>query len=99
MSAGSKQFTFLFDASNVILEVAMNEKLSQNDRKMPVLFIGHGSPMNIMRENRFTQSARIAHRVSEPNKIQIPSGSLNKLSRIVKPMLYRGTVSRQTLAY
>ena len=36
----------------------MNEKLSQNDKKMPVLFIGHGSPMNIIRENRFTQSLK-----------------------------------------
>lgn len=38
--------------------------------KMPVLFIGHGSPMNILAQNDFTQSLKnIANKIPEPKAI------------------------------
>ena len=36
----------------------MNSKIQQKDRKMPVLFIGHGSPINVISDNDFTRSLK-----------------------------------------
>ena len=39
-------------------------------KRMPVLFVGHGSPMNIIEENPFTQGwARIAQEIPRPRAI------------------------------
>lgn len=41
-----------------------------NTREMPVLFLGHGSPMNAIEENEFVQGFRtIAKRIPRPNAI------------------------------
>lgn len=47
----------------------MTEPLS-NTAKMPVLFLGHGSPMNAIEENEFVQGFRnIAKEIPKPNAI------------------------------
>src|SRR4030042_3275688 len=52
----------------------MNRKTSQNNEKMPVLFIGHGSPMNIIQENRFTESLRrLGQSLPKPKAIMVIS--------------------------
>lgn len=39
-------------------------------QKMPVLFIGHGSPMNAIEENEYTRTWRkIAERIPKPKTI------------------------------
>lgn len=41
-----------------------------NSPKMPVLFIGHGSPINVIQDNQFTQSwAKIAKSIPKPKAI------------------------------
>lgn len=49
------------------------ENISQqfrNTQKMPVLFLGHGSPMNAIEENQFVQGFRnIAQEIPKPNAI------------------------------
>lgn len=35
---------------------ALSENLTEQDEKMPVLFIGHGSPMNAIEQNEFTRA-------------------------------------------
>lgn len=42
--------------------------------KMPVLFVGHGSPMNAIEENAFTRSLReVRERLPEPNAVCVIS--------------------------
>lgn len=42
----------------------------QNTEKMPVLFLGHGSPMNAIEENEFVQGFRkVATEIPKPNAI------------------------------
>lgn len=42
----------------------------QNSEKMPVLFLGHGSPMNAIEENQFVQNFRnISKEIPKPNAI------------------------------
>jgi 4,5-DOPA dioxygenase extradiol len=42
----------------------------KTSEKMPVLFLGHGSPMNAIEENEFTQGFRtIGNRIPRPNAI------------------------------
>lgn len=44
--------------------------LFQNTQKMPVLFLGHGSPMNAIEENQFIQGFRdVAREITKPNAI------------------------------
>nr|WP_314496578.1 4,5-DOPA dioxygenase extradiol [uncultured Chryseobacterium sp.] len=44
--------------------------LFQNTQKMPVLFLGHGSPMNAIEENQFVQGFRnVAREITKPNAI------------------------------
>ena len=41
-----------------------------NIEKMPVLFLGHGSPMNAIEENQFVQGFRnISREIPKPNAI------------------------------
>jgi len=47
----------------------MTEPLSNTD-KMPVLFLGHGSPMNAIEENEFVTGFRnVAKEIPKPNAI------------------------------
>lgn len=51
----------------------MSGKLPDND-KMPVLFIGHGSPMNVIQDNSYTRSlARLGKELPEPEAIMVVS--------------------------
>lgn len=46
------------------------ESLSEQDTKMPVLFIGHGSPMNAIEENEFTRGWQaVAKQIQRPKAI------------------------------
>jgi 4,5-DOPA dioxygenase extradiol len=46
------------------------ESLSEQDVKMPVLFIGHGSPMNAIEENEFTRGWQaVAKQIQRPKAI------------------------------
>ena len=52
----------------------MNPKNHQNNEKMPVLFIGHGSPMNIISENDFTRSlVNLGRSLPKPKAILVIS--------------------------
>jgi len=45
-----------------------------NSRKMPALFIGHGSPMNVISKNEFTDSlAALGKKLPEPRAILVIS--------------------------
>lgn len=51
------------DLSNISAGFSLTEK-------MPVLFLGHGSPMNAIEENQFVQGFRnISHEIPKPNAI------------------------------
>ena len=53
---------------------ALSDNLPQRDKKMPVLFIGHGSPMNGIDDNEFSQRWRqLAHEIPHPSAILIIS--------------------------
>lgn len=55
-------------------EVAMNQKIPQNDEKMPVLFIGHGSPINVISDNDFTRSlTNLGKTLPKPRAILVVS--------------------------
>ena len=55
-------------------EVAMNQKIPQNDEKMPVLFIGHGSPINVISDNDFTRSlVKLGQILPKPKAILVVS--------------------------
>jgi 4,5-DOPA dioxygenase extradiol len=48
----------------------LSDKLTEQETKMPVLFIGHGSPMNAIEENEFTKGWRdIAKQIQQPKAI------------------------------
>jgi 4,5-DOPA dioxygenase extradiol len=49
---------------------ALSDALNEQDEKMPVLFIGHGSPMNAIEENEFTKGWRdVAKQIQQPKAI------------------------------
>ncbi|MGZ5197538.1 MAG: dioxygenase family protein, partial [Kaistella sp.] len=53
----------LNDLDNISRQFSMTEK-------MPVLFLGHGSPMNAIEENQFVQGFRnISREIPKPNAI------------------------------
>ena len=55
-----------------LMNVFSQKKLS--DAKMPVLFIGHGSPMNAIEENDFTNTLKsLGKALSTPNAIVVVS--------------------------
>ncbi|WP_342459612.1 4,5-DOPA dioxygenase extradiol [Methanobacterium sp.] len=55
-------------------KVAMNQKIRQNNEKMPVLFIGHGSPINVISDNDFTRSlVKLGQNLPKPMAILVVS--------------------------
>ena len=45
-----------------------------NSEKMPVLFLGHGSPMNAIEENEFVAGFRkVAREIPRPNAVLVVS--------------------------
>jgi len=55
------------------MKITNKEKLHETD-KMPVLFIGHGSPLNIILTNNFTRSlAELGKNLPEPEAIMVIS--------------------------
>jgi 4,5-DOPA dioxygenase extradiol len=71
--------SLLLSGSGIIIGSKLNalDKLSQamdNSVKMPVLFLGHGSPMNAIEENEFVQGFRdIASEIQIPKAIVVVS--------------------------
>jgi 4,5-DOPA dioxygenase extradiol len=50
------------------------QQLPERDEKMPVFFIGHGSPMNAIEDNEFTQNwQKMAEKVAKPTAILVIS--------------------------
>ena len=48
--------------------------MKSNNKKMPALFIGHGSPMNVVYKNDFTESlASLGKKLPEPRAIMVIS--------------------------
>lgn len=48
--------------------------MKSNNQKMPALFIGHGSPMNVVYKNDFTDSlAALGKKLPEPKAIMVIS--------------------------
>jgi 4,5-DOPA dioxygenase extradiol len=46
------------------------DTLSEEDEKMPVLFVGHGSPMNAIEDNEFTQQwAKMGSEIIKPKAV------------------------------
>ena len=65
-----------------------------NSGKMPVLFIGHGSPMNIILDNDYTQSlVRLGKELPRPEAIMVISahwmtdGHLSPVMKSRKPSM------------
>ena len=55
-------------------ETSMDQKIPQNNEKMPVLFIGHGSPINVISENDFTKSlVKLGQNLPKPRAIMVVS--------------------------
>lgn len=51
-------------------ELSMSEKSNSKPKKMPALFLGHGSPMNAIEENEFVASFRkMGKQLEKPNAI------------------------------
>lgn len=51
------------------LNILLNT-LSETDTKMPVLFVGHGSPMNAIEDNEFSQYwKKLAGEIEKPNAV------------------------------
>jgi 4,5-DOPA dioxygenase extradiol len=62
--SGNVKMTSLNDLKN------FSNKLKEHDEKMPVVFVGHGSPMNAVEENEFTKEwARIGKKTLLPQAI------------------------------
>lgn len=52
----------------------LSESLKENGYKMPVLFIGHGSPMNGIEQNEFTENwSNIVHNFPTPQMVLVVS--------------------------
>ena len=50
--------------------VKATNKLAERDKKMPVLFMGHGSPMNGIEENEFSEYwAKLAKEIPQPEAV------------------------------
>lgn len=61
--------------------------------KMPVLFLGHGSPMNAIEENEFVQGFRdIAHQIEKPKAILVISAHWETRGTFVTAMENPATI-------
>src|SRR5574337_381917 len=48
----------------------LNARFPESDRKMPVSFVGHGSPMNAIEDNEFSRAwAEVGQALPRPNAI------------------------------
>ena len=45
----------IFSKMNINVLEYISEQLPKSEKKMPVLFLGHGSPMNAIEENQFVR--------------------------------------------
>src|SRR5258706_306411 len=70
----------------------MTEPLGSTD-KMPVLFLGHGSPMNAIEENEFVAGFRnVAKQIQKPNAILCVSAHWETQGTFVTAMGYPPTI-------
>lgn len=56
IAAGVSMMTGIDGVLQTVEAAVKTPGSSGNKNKMPVVFVGHGSPINVMMENRFTQS-------------------------------------------
>ena len=64
-----------------------------NTEKMPVLFLGHGSPMNAIEENEFVQGFRkVGTEIKTPNAIICISAHWETKGTFVTAMKYPPTI-------
>lgn len=65
--------TILFSLAGAAMKLNELNKITEpfkNTEKMPVLFLGHGSPMNAIEENEFVQGFRnVGKEITRPNAI------------------------------
>lgn len=60
----------LFSMTNLSHLKSFADSLPLSDQKMPVLFVGHGSPMNAIEDNEFSRSwAAIGKEITKPKAI------------------------------
>lgn len=70
-----------------------NQLLASQKVKMPALFIGHGSPMNIIRDNSFTKSLKdITKTFPKPKAIIVISAHWYETSTIVSSLEKQNTI-------
>src|SRR5690606_10454638 len=64
----------LTGAAHKLSQLHKFSKELDNSRKMPVLFLGHGSPMNAIEENEFVQGFRkVGAQIEKPKAILVVS--------------------------
>ena len=65
-----KQFGMLAKSPMKLQELNKITEPFHNTEKMPVLFLGHGSPMNAIEENEFVAGFRkVAKEIPEPTAV------------------------------
>lgn len=70
-----------------------NQLLANEKEKMPALFIGHGSPMNIIRDNTFTKNLKnITKTFSKPKAIIVISAHWYESETIVSSSIKQNTI-------
>jgi 4,5-DOPA dioxygenase extradiol len=48
----------------------LNAKFPNTDKKLPVVFVGHGNPMNAIEDNEFSRAwAQVGNQLPKPNAI------------------------------
>ncbi|HEX8656521.1 MAG TPA: 4,5-DOPA dioxygenase extradiol [Hymenobacter sp.] len=63
------------------------DSLPEQDAKMPVLFVGHGSPMNAIEDNEFTQRwRRLGQEIPQPKAVLVVSAHWNTRGTFVTAM-------------
>lgn len=76
-AAAAKVFAKTTDLMNTSMKIQELKTITNgftNSERMPVLFIGHGHPMNALFDNSFTQSLqRIGKTIQKPNAIMVVS--------------------------
>ena len=71
----------------------MDTQATQNNGKMPVLFVGHGSPMNAIEDNLFSQGWRqVARQLPKPKAILCISAHWETWGNLVTAMQQPRTV-------
>ncbi|WP_439183074.1 4,5-DOPA dioxygenase extradiol [Carboxylicivirga taeanensis] len=90
--------SFLTTASGLVIGTKLNamtmmKDFIENTPKMPVLFLGHGSPMNAIEENEFVQGFRsISSEIATPKAIIVISAHWETIGTQVTAMQQPATI-------